>query len=248
MTGTLRVLPLGGLGEIGKNMTVLEYEDKIVVVDCGLRFPTAEMPGVDLVLPDFTYLRDRVDDIEAIVITHAHEDHVGALPWVLRELGQDNAPPVYGRKLTMAMARSRLDEHKLRDVDLVDVEPGELIDAGPFTVELVHMTHSIPHASGVALTCPLGTVLVTGDYKFDQTPVSSAPPDFVRLAKLGQDGLLLLCGDSTNADRAGWSPSEAGVGPHLTEVIERAPGRVIVTSFASNVHRVQQVIDAADQL
>ena len=248
MTGTLRVLPLGGLGEIGKNMTVLEYEDSIVVVDCGLRFPTAEMPGVDLVLPDFSYLRDRVDDIEAIVITHAHEDHVGALPWVLRELGQENAPPIYGRKLTMAMARSRLDEHKLRDVDLVDVEPGELIDAGPFTVELVHMTHSIPHAAGVALKCDLGTVLVTGDYKFDQTPVSSDPPDFVRLAQLGQDGLLLLCGDSTNADRAGWSPSEAGVGPHLTEVIERAPGRVIVTSFASNVHRVQQVIDAASQL
>jgi ribonuclease J len=248
LTGTLRVLPLGGLGEIGKNMTVLEYEGSIVVVDCGLRFPTAEMPGVDLVLPDFTYLRDRVDDIEAIVITHAHEDHVGALPWVLRELGQENAPPVYGRKLTMAMARSRLDEHKLRDVDLVDVEPGELIDAGPFTVELVHMTHSIPNAAGVALTCELGTVLVTGDYKFDQTPVSSEPPDFVRLAKLGQDGLLLLCGDSTNADRPGWSPSEAGVGPHLTEVIERAQGRVIVTSFASNVHRVQQVIDAAAQL
>ena len=248
MTGKLRVLPLGGLGEIGKNMTVLEYEDRIVVVDCGLRFPTAEMPGVDLVLPDFSYLRGRVDDIEAIVITHAHEDHVGALPWVLRELGQENAPPVYGRKLTMAMARSRLDEHKLRDVDLVDVEPGELIDAGPFTVELVHMTHSIPHAAGVAVTCPLGTILVTGDYKFDQTPVSSAAPDFVRLAKLGQDGLLLLCGDSTNADRPGWSPSEAGVGPHLTEVIERAPGRVIVTSFASNVHRVQQVIDAAAQL
>jgi len=248
LTGKLRVLPLGGLGEIGKNMTVLEYEDRIVVVDCGLRFPTAEMPGVDLVLPDFSYLRGRVDDIEAIVITHAHEDHVGALPWVLRELGQENAPPVYGRKLTMAMARSRLDEHKLRDVDLVDVEPGELIDAGPFTVELVHMTHSIPHAAGVAVTCPLGTILVTGDYKFDQTPVSSAAPDFVRLAKLGQDGLLLLCGDSTNADRPGWSPSEAGVGPHLTEVIERAPGRVIVTSFASNVHRVQQVIDAAAQL
>jgi ribonuclease J len=245
LSGTLRVLPLGGLGEIGKNMTVIEYEGSIVVVDCGLRFPTAEMPGVDLVLPDFAYLRDRVDDIEAIIITHAHEDHVGALPWVLRELGADNAPPIYGRKLTMAMARSRLDEHKLRDVELIDTEPGEMVEAGAFDVELVHMTHSIPHAAGVALTCDLGTVFVTGDYKFDQTPISSAGPDFGRLAKLGDDGLLLLCGDSTNADREGWSLSEATVGPRLTEVIERAPGRVVVTSFASNVHRVQQVIDAA---
>src|SRR3712207_4353963 len=136
LSRTLRVLPLGGLGEIGKNMTVLESEDRIVVVDCGLRFPTAEMPGVDLVLPDFTYLRERVDDIEAIFITHAHEDHVGALPWVLRELGEDNAPPVYGRKLTMAMARSRLDEHRLRDVELIDLDAGEQVDAGPFAVEL----------------------------------------------------------------------------------------------------------------
>src|SRR3712207_4797876 len=143
-------------------MTVVEYDGSIVVVDCGLRFPTAEMPGVDLVLPDFAYLRERGDDVEAIVITHAHEDHVGALPWVLREVwgpsarDLENAPPVYGRKLTMAMARSRLDEHKLREVELEDVDPGEEIEAGPFTLELVHMTHSIPDAAGVAVTCDLG--------------------------------------------------------------------------------------------
>lgn len=248
MSGTLRVLPLGGLGEIGKNMTVFEYDGAIVVVDCGLRFPTAEMPGVDLVLPDFAYLRDRVDDIEAIVITHAHEDHVGALPWVLKELGAENAPPVYGRNLTMAMARSKLDEHKLRDVELEDVEPGELVEAGPFDIELLHMTHSIPDAAGVALSCDLGTVLVTGDYKFDQTPVTSNGPDYARLAKLGEDGLLLLCGDSTNADRPGWSISEAAVGPQLEKVIDQAAGRVVVTSFASNVHRVHQVIRAAAAL
>jgi ribonuclease J len=247
VNGSLRVLPLGGLGEIGKNMTVLEYEDRIVVVDTGLRFPTADMLGIDLVLPDFTYLRERAQDIEAIVITHGHEDHLGALPWVLRELGED-APVVYGGPLTIAMARSKLDEHKLRDAELEDVDPGEEIEAGPFTIELIHMTHSIPDSCAVALRSELGTVLVTGDYKFDQTPVDGPPADVSRLAELGREGLLLLCGDSTNADRAGFSPSEREVGPHLEEVFARADGRIIVTSFASNIHRVQQVIDAAAAL
>jgi ribonuclease J len=244
----LRVLPLGGLGEIGKNMTVFEYEGRIVVVDVGLRFPTPEMVGIDLVLPDFSYLRGRVGDIEAIVVTHGHEDHLGALPWVLRELGAADAPPVYGGPLTMAMARSKLEEHKLREVRLTDLEDGEALELGPFSLELIHMTHSIPDASAVALTCELGTVLVTGDYKFDQTPVDGEAADMSRLAQLGADGVLLLCGDSTNADRPGFSPSESVVGPHLEEVFARAPGRVIVTSFASNIHRVQQVIDAAAAL
>jgi ribonuclease J len=246
MASSLRVLPLGGLGEIGKNMMVLEYEDSIVVVDVGLRFPTAEMVGIDLVLPDFSYLRDRVDDIEAIVVTHGHEDHLGALPWVLRELSPDI--PVYGGPLTTAMARSKLDEHRLRDVDVNDVKDGDKLELGPFDVELVHMTHSIPDASAVALTCDLGTVLVTGDYKFDQTPVDGIPADVGRLAQLGADGLLLLCGDSTNADRPGFSPSEAIVGPRLEEVFMRRSGRIVVTSFASNIHRVQQVVDAAAAL
>jgi ribonuclease J len=246
--GTLRVLPLGGLGEIGKNMTVVEYEDRIVVVDTGLRFPTADMLGIDLVLPDFAYLRERAQDIEAIVITHGHEDHLGALPWVLRELGLDDAPPVYGGPLPMAMARSKLDEHRIKDVELIDVPDGETIEAGPFDVELIHMTHSIPDSNAVALTTELGTVLVSGDYKFDQTPVDGRPADVSRLAELGREGLLLLCGDSTNADRAGYSPSEAGVGPHLEEAFARCEGRIVVTSFASNIHRVQQVVDAAAAL
>jgi ribonuclease J len=241
--GTLRVLPLGGLGEIGKNMTVLEYEDAIVVVDVGLRFPTAEMVGIDLVLPDFSYLRSRVDDIEGIVVTHGHEDHLGALPWVLRELAVDI--PVYGGPLTTAMARSKLDEHRLREVDVNDVQTADRVELGPFELELVHMTHSIPDSSGVALHTPLGTVLVTGDYKFDQTPVDGVPADVGRLAELGREGLLLLCGDSTNADRQGFSPSEAIVGPRLAELFLGCPGRIVVTCFASNIHRVQQVIDAA---
>ena len=246
MTGTLRVLPLGGLGEIGKNMTVVELDGSILVVDTGLRFPTAEMVGIDLVLPDFSYLRDRVDDIEGIVITHGHEDHLGALPWVLRELATDI--PVFGGPLTMAMARSKLDEHRLKDTDINDVKDGERLDLGPFEVELVHMTHSIPDASAVAIHTELGTVLITGDYKFDQTPVDGTPAAVGRLAELGSEGVLLLCGDSTNADRPGFSPSESIVGPRLEEVFLRCEGRIVVTSFASNIHRVQQVVDAAAAL
>jgi ribonuclease J len=230
-------------------MTVVEYEDRIVLVDVGLRFPTAEMMGIDLVLPDFAYLRGRVSDIEAIVVTHGHEDHLGCLPFLLRELGVHDAPPVYGGPLTMAMARSKLDEHKLaRDVVVEDVKDGEIIEAGPFDVELIHMTHSIPDASAVAIKTELGTVLITGDYKFDQTPVDGKPADVSRLAELGRDGLLLLCGDSTNADRPGFAPSEKVAGPNLLDVFSRAQGRIVVTSFASNIHRVQQVVDAAAAL
>jgi ribonuclease J len=245
---TLRVLPLGGLGEIGKNMTVVEQDGRIVVVDVGLRFPTPEMVGIDLVLPDFTYLRERAADIEAIVVTHGHEDHLGALPWVLRALAPTRLPPVYGGALTMAMARSKLDEHKLREVELIDIDPGVDVALGPFNLELIHMTHSIPDSCAVALTGDLGTILLTGDYKFDQTPVDGEPADVARLAQLGAEGVLLLMGDSTNADRDGFSPSETVVGRHLEEVFSRAPGRIIVTSFASNIHRVQQVVDAAAAL
>ncbi len=248
MSGTLRVLPLGGLGEIGKNMTVLEQDGAIVVVDVGLRFPTPEMVGIDLVLPDFSYLRERAEDIEAIILTHGHEDHLGALPWVLRDLGARLDAPVYGGPLTIAMARSKLEEHKLTEIELESVEPGETIEAGPFSIELVHMTHSIPDSCAVAIETERGTVLFTGDYKFDQTPVDGQPADVSRLAELGSEGILLLCGDSTNVDRQGFSPSESGVGPALEEVFSRCDGRIVVTSFASNIHRVQQVVDAAAAL
>ena len=248
MSGTLRVLPLGGVGEIGKNMTVVEYDGRIVLVDAGLRFPTAEQMGIDLVLPDFAYLRDRTDDIEAIVITHGHEDHLGCLPWLLRELGEESIPVTYGGQLTVAMARSKLDEHKLRKARLDVLPTGEPVQAGPFTIEMIHLTHSIPDACGVALTTELGTILFTGDYKFDQTPVGGAPADVSRLAELGREGLLLLAGDSTNADREGFSTSESTVGPNLTRVFQRCEGRIVVTCFASNIHRVQQVVDAAASL
>jgi ribonuclease J len=245
---SLRVLPLGGLGEIGKNMTVVEHDGRIIVVDVGLRFPTPEMVGIDLVLPDFSYLRERARDIEAIVVTHGHEDHLGALPFVLRELADTHMPPVYGGALTIAMARSKLDEHKLRDVELNEVDVADTLELGPFSMEMVHMTHSIPDSSAVALGTSLGTVLITGDYKFDQTPVDGPPADVSRLAELGREGVLLLCGDSTNVDRAGFSTSESVVGPHLEDVFAHCEGRIVVTSFASNIHRVQQVVDAAAAL
>jgi ribonuclease J len=248
LPGTLRVLPLGGLGEIGKNMTVLEYEGRIVVVDTGLMFPTSEMLGIDLVLPDFAYLLDNAGAIDAIVLTHGHEDHVGALPWVLREFGPKIRPPVYGGPLTIAMAKSKIEEHRLEGVRMEDVPPGDTFTAGPFELEFVHVAHSIPDACAVAATCEVGTTIVTGDYKFDQTPVDGPPTDAARLAELGREGVLLLCGDSTNADREGTAPSEASVGPVLEEVFSRAEGRIVITSFASNVHRLQQVIDAAVEL
>jgi ribonuclease J len=243
----LRVLPLGGLGEIGKNMTVIEYDERIVVVDTGLMFPTAEMHGIDLVLPDFSYLRDRAADIEAIVLTHGHEDHVGALPYVLREIG---APPViYGGLLTIGMVRSKLDEHKLGEsAPLEELPPGQKVQRGPFELELVHLAHSIPDMRGVLIKTDAGSVLMTGDYKFDQTPVDGKPADVSRLAEIGREGLTLLCGDSTNADRPGVAPSESSVGPALLQAFSRCEGRIIVTSFASNIHRVQQVIDAAVEL
>jgi ribonuclease J len=249
VSDTLRVLPLGGLGEIGKNMTVVEYGGRIVVVDMGLMFPAPDQLGIDLVLPDFAYLRERAEDIEAIVLTHGHEDHVGALPFVLREIGARNSPPVYGGPLTIEMVRSKLDEHRLADsVELQQIEAGATLDAGPFGVEMIHIAHSIPDSRAVALTCDLGTTLVTGDYKFDQTPVDGRPADVSRLAELGREGVLLLCGDSTNVNRPGMAPSESIAGPALEQVFARCEGRIIVTSFASNVHRVQQVVDAAAAL
>ncbi|MEK6328264.1 MAG: ribonuclease J [Actinomycetota bacterium] len=246
MTATLRVLPLGGLGEIGKNMAVVEYEGRIVVVDTGLMFPTTEMLGIDLVLPDFSYLRDRAEAIEAIVLTHGHEDHVGALPYVLREVGMP--PAIYGGALTIGLVRSKLEEHRLREAPLKVLEAGERVRLGPFELELVHMSHSIPDSRAVVLRTDLGALLITGDYKFDQTPVDGRPADVSRLAELGREGVLGLFGDSTNADRPGVAPSESSVGPALLDLFSRCRGRIIVTSFASNVHRVQQVIDAAAEL
>jgi ribonuclease J len=241
--GWTRVTPLGGLGEVGKNMTLVESEDGIVVIDAGLSFPRDEHLGVDLILPDFDPLRDRRDEIRAVVLTHGHEDHVGALPYFLREIG---APAVYATRLTLGLVQSKLDEHGLlRSAELVEVSPGQPADVGPFAAQFVRMAHSIPDAVAVVLDTPGGRIVHTGDYKIDHTPVDGFRTDVGKLAELGNDGVDLLLGDSTNAERPGVTSSERTVGEAFRHIIPRRKGRILVASFASNVHRVQQAIDVA---
>ncbi|MGO8684747.1 MAG: ribonuclease J [Thermoleophilia bacterium] len=238
----LRIIPLGGLGEIGKNMTALEYDGKIVVVDCGLAFPRDEMLGIDLVLPDVTFLKERQNDLLAFLITHGHEDHFGALPFVLRQV---NAP-VYGSRLTLALAKSKLDEHgMLKKVELNEVNADSVLHLGPFTVSFIAVSHSVPDALSIAVSTPLGVVLVTGDYKFDHTPIDGRITDVNRFAELGNNGVLALLGDSTNALIPGSTASESTVGQAFHQIFAEAEGRVILASFASHIHRVQQAIQIA---
>ena len=246
MQEPVRIIPLGGLGEVGKNMTVFESGGDLILIDAGLTFPKAEMHGIDLVLPDFSYVIDRADRLRAIVLTHGHEDHVGALPYLLRETGP--GPVVFGTRLTLGLIKSKLDEHGLGpDTELVEVTPdGSRVDVGPFQAEFVRVTHSIPDAVAVVLHTAHGPIIHTGDFKLDLTPVDGRPVDIERLRSLGDAGVALLMSDSTNAENPGTTPSEMTVGPCMREIIAKAPGRVIVTSFASQIHRLQQVIDAAD--
>ncbi len=238
----LRVIPLGGLGEIGKNMMVLELPQDMIIVDAGLMFPKEEMLGVDLVIPDITYVLQRRQKLRGIVITHGHEDHTGALPYVLRQL----KAPVYCTRLTHGLISVKLKEHKLLgEADLRAVSAGEKIRLGAFQVEFVRVTHSIPDACGLAIRTPIGTVIHTGDFKLDHTPVMGEPTDLPRLAELGREGVLLLLSDSTYAEMPGYTPSEQVVGEALDRIMATAPGRVIVATFASLISRMQQVIDAA---
>jgi ribonuclease J len=238
----LRIIPLGGLEEVGKNMMVFEYEDDIVVVDAGLMFPDEFMYGIDLVIQDISYLEERRDHVRGYIISHGHEDHTGALPYVVRKV----PAPIYSAPLTRALIEVKLREHKLSDsVEMVTVVPGTVLSLGSFSVELFHQCHSIPDALGVALHTPVGTVVHTGDFKFDQRPVNGKPPDYGTLARLGSSGVLALFSDSTRADSPGFTPSEAVVSEGLRRVFFRARGRIIVATFASLISRVQQIVDAA---
>ena len=242
MSGTpLRVIPLGGLGEIGRNMMLFEYGDDIVAVDVGLMFPEEEMLGVDLVIPDFTYLRANAHKLRAVFLTHGHEDHVGALPWFCREF----SVPVYGTRLTQGLVRVKLKEHRLPLEPLREVRAGESVRAGAFDVEFFPVAHSIPDACGLIVRTPLGTVVHTGDFKLDHTPVMDQHTDLTRLGQIGGEGCLLLLADSTYAEVEGHTPSEQLVGDSLRTIMVNAEGRVIVATFASLIARVQQVVDAA---
>src|SRR3954464_6855283 len=238
----LRIIPLGGVGEIGKNMYVFEYRDEIVVIDCGLMFPDEEMFGIDLVIPDITYLKERRANVKAFLITHAHEDHVGALPYVLPEFP---GVPVYASTLARGLLGNKIKEHKLHNNPLIALEPGGEIDIGAFHVMAFRVGHSIPDAMGIALRTPVGTIVHTGDFKFDHTPVDGKLSDFATIARLGAEGVICLLSDSTRAESPGYTPSERTVGEAFREIIEPLSGRVIVATFASNIARIQQVLDAA---
>ena len=241
---SLKVIPLGGLGAIGKNMMVLEYGDSMLVVDSGLMFPDDEMLGIDLVLPDFTYVLDHGDKVLGVILTHGHEDHVGALPYLLKELNI----PVYGTKLTLGLVNAKLGEHGLQGkVNLNEVMPARDLTLGPFRIEFLEVCHSIPDGVGLGIHTPVGTVVHTGDFKLDQTPIDCRATAMQRFAELGREGVLLLLADSTNADYPGFTKPERSVGESLESIFALAPGRIIVASFASHIHRIQQVIDAAQR-
>ena len=241
--GHLRIIPLGGVGEIGKNMMVLEYGDDIIVLDAGLMFPESDMLGIDLVVPDVEYLAQRKERVRGIILTHGHEDHIGALPWVLAQV---NAP-VYAARLTRGLAEVRLREHPQVRAEFHTIESSDVLRLGAFQVEFFHVCHSIPDALGVAITTPVGLVVHSSDYKFDTHPVDGRLTDFAKLSELGRRGVLLLLSDSTNADVEGFTPSEHEVGETLSRVFAGAPGRVIVATFASNISRIQQVAQIAEK-
>ncbi|MGI8888840.1 MAG: ribonuclease J, partial [Nocardioidaceae bacterium] len=238
----LRVIPLGGLGEVGRNMAVLEHRGRLLIIDCGVLFPDENQPGVDLILPDFEPIRDRLDQVEAVVLTHGHEDHIGAVPYLLRERPDI---PLVGSKLTLALLDAKLREHRLTRSPKYEVKEGQRLEFGPFDLEFLAVNHSIPDALAVAVRTEAGLLLHTGDFKLDQLPLDGRITDLRAFARLGEEGVDLFMVDSTNAEVPGFNTSEQEIGPVLERVFARSRQRIIVACFASHVHRVQQVMDAA---
>ena len=242
-TSKVRVMMLGGLNEIGKNIAVIEYENDLIIIDCGLAFPDEDMLGVDLVIPDFTYLEKNADRIRGILLTHGHEDHIGGIPYLLKQINV----PVYGTRLTLGILESKLDEHHLLGSrELVTVEAGTVLKLGAFKCEFIRANHSIADACMIAIRTPVGTILHTGDFKLDVSPVSGEMMDLTRIGEYGREGILLLMCESTNVDRSGFTPSERVVGSALDQIfMTHTDNRVIIATFSSNVHRVQQIINAS---
>ena len=236
------LIPLGGLGEIGKNMTVVEYNREIIVIDAGLMFPDEDMLGIDLVIPDISYLIDNRERVKGIFLTHGHEDHIGAIPYILKQLNV----PIYGTKLTLGLAKVKFEEHNMvRDVTMNCIQAGDQIKVGEFTIDFIHVNHSIADVVALAINTPVGTILHTADFKFDHTPIDGKVTDFRKLAELGDKGVLVLLSDSTNVERPGYTPSEKELAKTFEELFLQASGRILVATFASNIHRVQQIIDTA---
>ena len=239
----MRIIPLGGIDEIGKNITAYEYGEDIIIVDCGMSFPDEDMPGIDIVIPDFSYLIQNADRVKALIVTHGHEDHIGAIPYLLKNIDL----PIYGTALTLGLIEGKLREHRLLEsAKLNRVKPRDTVRFGEFSVEFIHVNHSVPDAVAVAITTPAGTVIQTGDFKIDTTPIDGEMIDLARFAELGNKGVLALLSDSTNADRPGYTPSEKLVGESFANLFRKAEGRrIIVATFSSNIHRMQQIIDQA---
>ncbi|WXR61824.1 ribonuclease J [Peptostreptococcaceae bacterium AGR-M142] len=239
----IKVMPLGGMNEIGKNMTLIEYKDEIIIIDCGLSFPEEEMLGVDIVIPDISYVLKNKEKVKGIFLTHGHEDHIGALPYVLKRINV----PIYGTKLTLGLLEFKLNEHRIKNIKLNVVKPRDIINAGNMKVEFIRVNHSIPDACALAIHTELGALFHSGDFKVDYTPIDSDIMDLQRIAEIGKKGVLLMFAESTNVEREGSTMSEKSVGNTLDEIFSTAKGRIIVASFASNVHRIQQIINSAEK-
>src|SRR5260370_15175611 len=242
MDERLQIIPLGGLGEFGMNCMALRYGDDIIVVDAGMMFPDAELMGVDIVTPDFAYLEQNSAHVRALVVTHGHEDHIGAIPFLLTQI----SIPVYGTAFTLALVERRLEEHEMVDeTELHAIKPGEKLELGPFSIEFIHVTHSIVSCVALSITTPLGVIIHTGDYKVDPTPTDNVLFDLHTLAEYGKRGVLLLMSDSTNVDRPAYTASDRAVGPRLEDLFVRSPRRLVISCFSSSIHRLQQILDLA---